>query len=934
MADKKRKSKDGMTQSGRKDREFRNNKRKKLSYNKKNKKEDASEKRRRHGPRLPNALRKELDVFNRTGEGESSDVDEGINSDDAVGNDVYEYEEGIAEEESKKNRRFDTVENYQYELPEDFKDSDVASDEGEDDEDEDNNGYDNENGNEGRHTRMLEEITGLPSDAFGGLNDWFGLLYSMYPSLQGYALRIRKRNYPCRKKKDIIITEAYPESEYNPSSDILDGDGRISIQDLLDPLHGKSGFSKLRKNLQRMNKKSVPTLAPLPKPEQERLERKAAYEHSKKDITKWEPLVKRNREAPTLYFDEDVDLGFSTIGAIASEFEPRTDFEKKIASLVNQNEVVEAHKKDGARLLELNKISVEEVMDRQERLAKMRSLLFRHEMKAKRVKKIKSKTYHRLLKKEKRKTAEAALQMDPEAAKEHALKQEFKRAEERMTLKHKNSSRWAKRILQRGLQVQDEATREAFGEQLSRHAALARKINSVKESSSSDDSSDDYDSDDMLASPDEDAKSKLLMKAKEKTLKVLEGDEELPKSGVLSLPFMVRGIKKRKEAADEEAKLALEEYESSLKQLEDPSASGSCERGPSNGRRVFGVPKKVVNETSKKAKSDNYYGNSDSEDDVEAEDDIVIENNQNDKSLREADIDPSLLREEFEISHDSLFKSFRDAEDPETKTTYEVAFLASDSWKKMRGSSNAAKQTQASNHVRKSEITIGPMKQDQSFEEKDDDSDTDSGGEMVDGILSSGPKSTYELPSQAELIQRAFAGDDVQEDFDKDKEAVLDEENPEPEKPVLLPGWGQWTDIQKKKGLPSWMLEEHEMAKKKRNESLKKRKDAHLSNVIISEKLDRKAEKLHTKTLPYPYTSKEVFEQSIRMPIGPEFNPATAIGALNRPEVVKKSGVIIKPIQYEDMNVHERAETHKHNGQRQRKAKDKNQSMRKTAAKV
>ena len=39
------------------------------------------------------------------------------------------------------------------------------------------------------------------------------------------------------------------------------------------------------------------------------------------------------------------------------------------------------------------------------------------------------------------------------------------------------------------------------------------------------------------------------------------------------------------------------------------------------------------------------------------------------------------------------------------------------------------------------------------------------------------------------------------------------------------------------------------------------------------------------KTLPFPYTSKEVFEQSMRMPIGPEFNPATAIGALNRPEV-------------------------------------------------
>lgn len=105
-----------------------------------------------------------------------------------------------------------------------------------------------------------------------------------------------------------------------------------------------------------MEKKSIPVHAPLPKTDQERLERKAAYEQSKKDITKWEPVVKRNREASTLYFDEDVDLGFSTIGAIASGFKPRTELEKKIASVVNRDDVVEAYKKDGARLLELNKV--------------------------------------------------------------------------------------------------------------------------------------------------------------------------------------------------------------------------------------------------------------------------------------------------------------------------------------------------------------------------------------------------------------------------------------------------------------------------------------------------------------------------------------------------------------------------------------------------
>lgn len=65
--------------------------------------------------------------------------------------------------------------------------------------------------------------------------------------------------------------------------------------------------------------------------------------------------------------------------------------------------------------------------ERQDRLAKMRNLLFRHEMKAKRVKKIKSKTYHRLLKKDRLKAAASEIEMDPEAVKELAMKQEFKR---------------------------------------------------------------------------------------------------------------------------------------------------------------------------------------------------------------------------------------------------------------------------------------------------------------------------------------------------------------------------------------------------------------------------------------------------------------------------------------------------------------------------
>nr|XP_010911258.2 uncharacterized protein C57A7.06-like [Elaeis guineensis] len=191
-------------------------------------------------------------------------------------------------------------------------------------------------------------------------------------------------------------------------------------------------------------------------------------------------------------------------------------------------------------LLMLLQISVEDVKDRQNRLAKMRSLLFHHEMKGKHIKKIKSKTYHRILKKGKLKAASAEMQMDPEAAKDYAMKQEFKRAEERMTLKHKNNSKWARRILQRGLNVQDEGTRAAIAEQLHKHELLTRKVNSMKDTSSSDDSSDE-DFEELSPRTDTERASKLLNRAKEMTTKVLEEDE-IPKSGVFALPFMV-GLK-------------------------------------------------------------------------------------------------------------------------------------------------------------------------------------------------------------------------------------------------------------------------------------------------------------------------------------------------------------------------------------------------------
>ncbi|GMH31139.1 hypothetical protein Nepgr_032982 [Nepenthes gracilis] len=828
------------------------------------------DRRKRSGPRLPAFLRKVVDIEDRATS--HREDDEILDSDEGqAGGDMYEYVEDVAQEDSKKNRRFDPVKNYEYELPEDFEDEEVPSDD---------DGKDGE-----RRARMQQAVTRMPSEAFAGR----------------------------KMKNNLVVSEAYPESEYNPTSDILDGSGQISIHDLLDPLREKAGYSNLRKRMQEVESKGISVQAPLPKAEQNRLEREAAYEWTKKDITKWEVPIKRNREAPSIFFDENIDVGFSTVGAIAAEFKPRTDFEKAIASFVQDDEVMEAHKKDGARILELNKVSIEEVKDRQNTLSKLRSLLFRHELKAKHIKRIKSKTYRRLKKKDGVKAMSIDLQADPKAARELARKQEFKRAEERMTLRHKNSSKWAKRIMKRGLDAQDEGTRVAIFEQLHEHATLTRKINSMKDSSSSSDEATDEDDDNVTGS-DQDRASKLLVKAKEKTMALMAQEEEIPQTGVLSLPFMVRGLEKRKDAAFREAELALQEYESLLKDQGDKKGKNCLQEDVASGRRVFGGNNKPVQESNSKLTLDTDNFDSDSEADIGTSQNVLIGQAKSNDLSNDVVVDLNVFREDSEAAHDSMFESIDAvAENPGPKIAYDVAIFASGSWKKMNSTNkgDADENTNNDDNV----VVTEPTRGTQLGEEVSEEIDTDGEGQMIDGILSLGTQETYELPSQEELIRLAF----------KAKQEILNEENPEPEKPVLLPGWGQWTDVQKKRGLPSWIQEEYGNSKRKRDEALKKRKDAHLNHVIISEKVDKKAEKLYSQTLPYPFTSKEVFEQSIRMPIGPEFNPTAAVRALNRPEVVKKPGMIIKPIKYEELDPHERAEEHKDSGgsKRSRKSRDR-----------
>lgn len=177
----------------------------------------------------------------------------------------------------------------------------------------------------------------------------------------------------------------------------------------------------------------------------------------------------------------------------------------------------------------------------------MRELMFRADTKAKRLAKIKSKTYRRLKKKQKQKLMEK-LDADEDSAddEEKRLQREVERARERATLKHKNSGKWAKAMKARG--ELDEDQRQEVLEMLQRGEKLRRKIHGKGESdeNESGDNSDDDTGDE----------GQIRASAFDEVARVVDEESpEHPKKSLFSMKFMkdamARDNKRAQDMADE-----------------------------------------------------------------------------------------------------------------------------------------------------------------------------------------------------------------------------------------------------------------------------------------------------------------------------------------------------------------------------------------------
>ncbi|CAL1540727.1 unnamed protein product [Lymnaea stagnalis] len=145
-------------------------------------------------------------------------------------------------------------------------------------------------------------------------------------------------------------------------------------------------------------------------------------------------------------------------------------------------------------------------------------------------------------------------------------------------------------------------------------------------------------------------------------------------------------------------------------------------------------------------------------------------------------------------------------------------------------------------------------------------------------------------------MEELFQDEDVIEEFTKEKAEI--EGRKKLEVDLKLPGWGTWAGPDYKKAATN---RQKRFSKSKRTPHQRKpSQTAKAPFVWINPNRDEAMKKLLPKAVPFPFTSVQQYESSLRQPVSRGLVPESATKLLTKPEVVTKLGHIIKPILKED----------------------------------
>jgi U3 small nucleolar RNA-associated protein 14 len=691
------------------------------------------------------------------------------------------------------------------------------------------------------------------------------------------------------------------ESEF--ASSVLKSE-KLTLDDLMSGLSDTKGFGVMQKTFKEVAKGKA-TAAPVAKVVSNRAQRKVAYEHSAKDVSGWLEAVQQNRQAETLDFRPKERADVLTKNQLVDKFEPTTDFEKELAAALleagqQDEQAIQKMEEDLLKADDLgsHELTLEEYKKRRSQLAKMRALMFYHEQKRHHINKIKSKKYRRIRKKQREKLKEsdmtAQMEEDPDLARDMEEKEEIERMRERMTLAHKNTSKWAKRVLKRGKNV-DMDTRRALSAQLARGDDLRRKMDST--TAGENDSENDSEGEDLI-----EMARKVLTDADD------DANGQAKSSGLFQLSFMQKGIEKQRERAKQEARQLLRELEANERDS-DSGDEEEKEQPKKKKKKVASASEmKGVIESGKMVASSLDFGNSnaiaiDGGIDVDLGDSskLSIKSAKLSSSEHTATLEVSVVATDSKVAEKSAEQPARKqvAEQAGSKATEEQ----SNPW--LAAAEDPASKEKSKKHTKKSkfagidkrgivDVEGAASLLTEALASKDDEVATESGKGTKDKNIV--------LLSQKELVRRAFVApteQEVDEEFLKEKAEAEDRDDPTRKKevaPNTVTGWGSWTGQGAPPPRPPKKLPKHLRPPEKKLPK-RKRMDEAKPNVIINEKRMKKtANNFQIAHIPYPYKSREEYETAMAGGLGKEWNVSSSVENMTRPDIMTRAGKIIQPI--------------------------------------
>lgn len=675
-----------------------------------------------------------------------------------------------------------------------------------------------------------------------------------------------------RKKKLGERSEAAVHmSEFTVNAD---GEGdKVDLSELIGTLEKTPTVpAKTKKQLKSLQQSKRTIECPLSKQESERIQRDVAFKKAATEVSRWKGIIKHNQRAEQLVFPLNQEpSGPKPMERVVTGWKAQTPLEQEVFALLSANkQPINDPILTPTEEASLRAMSLEEAKVRRAELQKARALQSYYEAKARRESKIKSKKYHKVHNKGKRKEFlkqfEEMVKTDPAAALEELNKMELARMQERMSLKHQNSGKWAKS--KAVMAKYDEGARKAMQQQLEVNKDLTQKLVTSLNQEEEDEQEEPCEAE-VLPDFVNDAEQGLdssnpWMKGK------LSVD---PSESVVDLT--TEGPESSGAAAEEEEEEEIEQNEEEALLREFDSRRKMRQAQEAHTDPVISVD----DEEEEKHEADGLDASDKEEEQLseftsrfrELADDAeqaAAGSSHGDTQLEEGLMRIRTLQDVELLSQEKSAAEEAPAQPQPPPATDELPCADKNERKTRKRKRGIELKNVLTKETKVIQVPLAPTVE-----------DTEDADEEFD---------------QRGLIKEAFAGDDVISDFLRDKRKLEEAGKPKI-LDLTLPGWGEWGGTG---------LKPSRNKRKKFRVKLAPpppRKDQHLPSVIMSEKRNSNISLHQVNSLPFPFEDHKQFESTIRSPLGRTWNTERTVKKITKPKVLTQLGAVIEPMARDEL---------------------------------